>query len=101
MCDCKSKEFALLQQAKFDNKNNIILYGTSNQIGTVGVSNGEVNKKCNVFDEMVYKKPCSAFVGTAGGNPCVEKFEKINGLEKNDIILFIILLIFLLLLKNI
>ena len=69
MCDCKSKEFALLQQAKFDNKNNIILYGTSNQIGTVGVSNGEVNKKCNVFDEMVYKKPLLVFLWQLPSRP--------------------------------
>lgn len=73
MCDCKTKDYARLQQATYDIQNNTILYGTSNQIGSLGVSDGSTNQKCNVFDDMVYKKPCSAFIGTAGGNPCTDK----------------------------
>ena len=72
MCDCKIKDYARLQQASYDIQNNKILYGTSNQIGSLGVSDGTTNEKCNVFDDMVYKKPCSAFIGTAGGNPCTK-----------------------------
>jgi hypothetical protein len=78
MCDCKSKDYAKLQQASYDIQNNKILYGTSNQIGSLGVSDGTTNKKCNVFDAMVYKKPCSAFIGTAGGNPCKKQNSNSN-----------------------
>ena len=73
MCDCKSKDYAMLQQADYNRKTNQILYGTSDQIGSIGVSDGTTNSHCNVFDRNVYDRPCSSFIGTAGGNPCRNK----------------------------
>lgn len=84
MCDCESKNYALLQGAEYNPKTNQILYGTSNQIGSIGVSDGKTNSHCNVFDENVYKKPCSAFLGTAGGNPCQNKKQIIKKKMKTN-----------------
>jgi hypothetical protein len=73
MCDCKSKDYAMLQQAEYNPKTNQILYGTSDQIGTIGVTDGTTNSHNNVFDRNVYERPNSVYIGTAGGNPCRDR----------------------------
>ena len=113
-CGCSSTNYAKLQNAKYDKKNNKILYGVSNNMKAFGVGNGT----CNLVNPSIYTNKYKCGYGVGGGNPCrknipktntknkvdnvdkVEKFENINNagidITSNINIILIFLLIYLL-----
>jgi hypothetical protein len=62
-----SSHYAFIQNAKYDEKKNLILYGLSNYMQSFGVSDGT----CNQISPYILNQPCGC--GTAGGNPYNEK----------------------------
>jgi hypothetical protein len=62
-----SSHYAFIQNAKYDEKKNLILYGLSNYMQSFGVFDGT----CNQISPYILNQPCGC--GTAGGNPYNEK----------------------------
>ena len=78
-CGCKSKNYANLQNAGYDSKNNTILYGINKNMKALGVSDGT----CNQINPLMYKNTYKCGLGVAGGNPC-KKNIKNNYLNTNE-----------------
>jgi hypothetical protein len=79
-CNCNSKDYANLQNAKYDSKSNTILYGINKNMKVLGVSDGT----CNQINPIIYKNSYKCGLGVAGGNPCKKNISKgqLNMTEK-------------------
>jgi hypothetical protein len=58
-----ASNYAFIQNAEYDPKNNLILYGKNTYMKAFGVSDGTSNQ----ISEYILRSPCGC--GTAGGNP--------------------------------
>lgn len=100
-CKLKAFDYANKQNTFYDEKNNEMLYGRSNLMGVLGVSDGT----CNQINPLMLRYNGRCGLGAAGGNPCfqdsMEPFEQIDGCNVNNLVVFIFITLILLLIISI